>query len=143
MHSEAQAEPSWPEDASRHREPKFECAKPWAFFSQIVGRENQKRRRRGRGGGGAGTCAVSISAGKGGGGLNIFFRGRNAHQVLGTPRVLVGHSHIGQRKKPININIVGGAGRCLGQIGTVPGTNGTLSRDKLGPVPGTNRPSSV
>ena len=46
------------------------------------------------------------------------------------------------KKKPININIFGG---------TVSGTNrnrpwdtnGTPPRDKMGPVPGTNRPFSV
>ena len=38
------------------------------------------------------------------------------------------------KKKPINIDILGG---------TVFGTNGDPSWDKLGPVPGTNRPFSV
>ena len=34
-------------------------------------------------------------------------------------------------------------GRCSGQTGTVPGTNGTRPWDKLGPVPGTNRDPSL
>ena len=45
------------------------------------------------------------------------------------------------KKKPININIFGGM--VSGQTGTVPGTNATPPRDKMGPVPGTNRPFSV
>ena len=43
------------------------------------------RRRRGRGKGAGG-----ISVGRGGG-LNIFFRGRNAHQVLGWPKETLNH----------------------------------------------------
>ena len=46
-------------------------------------------------------------------------------------------------KKKTNKHKHFGQGRCPGQIGTVPGTNGTPPRDKLGPVPGTNRPFSV
>ena len=34
-------------------------------------------------------------------------------------------------------------GRCPGQAGTVPGTNGTRPWDKLAPVPGTNCPFSA
>ena len=48
----------------------------------------------------------------------------------------------GKKKKTININVLW-AGQCPGQTGTVPGTNWTPPWDKLGPVPGTNRPFSV
>ena len=53
----------------------------------------------------------------------------------------VGHFPARAREKPININILGGT--VSGTNRNRPGTNGTPPRDKLGPVPGTNRPSPV